>query len=81
MSHSLTVKILQNHYHVVLCLRDYLSQICGPHLVLEEPNDTESYHSLVTTSYVALLEPLDASKKVTLNAGQVMSEMYEVRNP
>lgn len=81
MPHSLTLNILQNHYRVVLCLRDYLSQICGPQLVLEEQSDTESYRSLVKTSYVALLEPHDVSRKATFGTGQVMSEMYEVGRP
>ena len=38
----------------------------------------DSYQSLVTTTYVAFSEALDAPKKVTFGVEQVMSEMYEV---
>jgi hypothetical protein len=81
MPHNLGLTVLQNHYHVVLCLRDYLTQICDPNLVLQKPNDTESYRSLLTTSYVAFPESIDASKEVTFKTGHVMSEMYEVGKP
>ena len=74
---NLTLKLLQSHYQVVLSLREYLSQICE-HCVLLQPNDMDSYQSLVTTTYVAFSEALDAPKKVTFGVEQVMSEMYEV---
>ena len=81
MPHNLTLQLLRSHYQVVLNLREYISQICEPHLTSEEPNDTDSFRSLLTTTYVALPEALDASRKDTFEAGQVMSEMYEVRWP
>jgi hypothetical protein len=78
LPNDLTLKLLRDHYPVVLSLRDYLTQISEPNPGLEQPDDLERYLSLVKTSYVTLTEPFDASTLKKFQTGDVMSEMYEV---
>jgi hypothetical protein len=77
--------LLERHYAVVFSLRDYLVDILeseeGDHSFLPSPVDSDEYHSLINTSFVALSTPSDtSSSQRRIKVFPPMMYMHEVRD-